>query len=190
VRPDERERGPRALDRDPPRGLDRDLPRGLEREGLRAVDRDGGRPPASSRSPVMSVPRDDGLLEEPSHPARASSYIDPIGFPYGTSLSGSIAELSLATILGMFELERRTGSLQVRGDDGAVVRFELADGVLVGSYANEADVDAVEALRRALQWTQGRFWFRAGAVPANTGVAQSVGSLLLEATRRNDEAIR
>ena len=42
----------------------------------------------------------------------------------------------------------------------------------------------------ALRLTNGHFWFRQVGVEVASGPARSVGSVLLEATRRNDEALR
>ncbi len=108
----------------------------------------------------------------------------------GSSIRGSIGDMSLSTVLAMLEIERRSGRLKVQGDDGSLVAFELEDGSVVGSRVSENDVDAVESLREVLTWKNGRFWFRQNPTDSAIVPPRSVNSLLLEATRQIDEAIR
>lgn len=128
-----------------------------------------------------------GDVHGSGYPSPLASGADGNG---GSSLTGNLGELSLATVLSMFELERRTGALHVRSEDAGLVSFEFVDGVVVGCRMNELEVEAVEALRRALQWSTGRFWFRPGTATPSHAPPRSVGSLLLEATHQNDEAVR
>ena len=109
----------------------------------------------------------------------------------GSSIRGSIGDMSLSTVLAMLEIERRSGRLKVQGDDGSLVAFELEDGSVVGSRVSENDMDAVESLREVLTWKNGRFWFRQKSERViGVATACSVNSLLLEATRQIDEAVR
>jgi hypothetical protein len=105
-------------------------------------------------------------------------------------MRGNLAEVSLPTVLGMLELERRTGLLKVVADDGAIVAATLRDGALVGARVRDLDAEPVEALREALRFKRGHFWFRQAGVEVASGPPRSVGSALLEATRQNDEALR
>ena len=107
-----------------------------------------------------------------------------------SSMRGNLAEVSLPTILGMLELERRTGVLKVCADDGSIVSATLRDGLLVGARVKELETDPLEALREALLFKRGHFWFRQLGVEVAMGPAKSVGAVLLEATRQNDEARR
>ena len=108
----------------------------------------------------------------------------------GSSIRGSIGDMSLSTVLAMLEIERRSGRLKVQADDGALVAFELEDGSVVGSRVSENDSDAVESLREVLTWKNGRFWFRQNPTESMVSPPRSVNSLLLEATRQIDEAVR
>jgi hypothetical protein len=107
-----------------------------------------------------------------------------------SSMRGNLAEVSLPTILGMLELERRTGVLKVCADDGSIVSATLHNGLLVGARVKELETDPLEALREALLFKRGHFWFRQLGVEVAMGPPKSVGSVLLEATRQNDEARR
>jgi hypothetical protein len=66
--------------------------------------------------------------------------------------------------------------------------FELSEGSVVSSRLSENDSDPLQTLRTALCWKQGRFWFRQQAGEPPSFAPRSIGSLLLEATRQNDES--
>jgi len=150
--------------------------------------RDSRIPKARSSEPPRTIhpPRLDesefALGKEPTEDAE--SVIS------GSSIRGSIGDMSLSTVLAMIEIERRSGRLKVQGEDGAIIAFELEDGSVVGSRVSENDVDAVESLREVLTWKNGRFWFRQNPSESQNSPPRSVNSLLLEATRQIDEAVR
>lgn len=139
-------------------------------------------PPRSVHPPRLDDTGDFSLGREPSDEDDPSIS--------GSSIRGSIGDMSLSTVLAMLEIERRSGRLKVQGDDGSLVAFELEDGSVVGSRVSENDVDAVESLREVLTWKNGRFWFRQNPSESQISPPRSVNSLLLEATRQIDEAIR
>lgn len=107
-----------------------------------------------------------------------------------SSMRGNLSEVSLPTVLGMLELERRTGVLKLCADDGALISATLRDGKLVGARVREVETEPLAAIREALRFTRGHFWFRQLGVELASGPPKSVGSVLLEATRQNDEALR
>ena len=139
-------------------------------------------PPRSVNPPRLDDTGDFSLGREPSDEDDASIS--------GSSIRGSIGDMSLSTVLAMLEIERRSGRLKVQADDGALVAFELEEGSVVGSRVSENDVDAVESLREVLTWKNGRFWFRQNPSESQISPPRSVNSLLLEATRQIDEAVR
>jgi hypothetical protein len=106
----------------------------------------------------------------------------------GSSIHGHLSELSLSTVLAMLEIERRTGRLRVATDDGLLASFDIADGSVTHCRLSENDADPLHALRTALRWKNGRFWFRQPAPEAKSCVPRSIGSLLLEASQQNDES--
>lgn len=105
------------------------------------------------------------------------------------SMSGSLGDMSVATLLSMFELEKRTGWLVIEGEQDQV-RFDLLEGSVVSASFNDRVGDPVEVLRLALSWRAGSFSFRHVTVLSGNAAARGVGELLLEASRQNDEAVR
>jgi hypothetical protein len=105
-----------------------------------------------------------------------------------SGMSGMLSEMSLSTVLAMLEIERHSGRLKVATDDGMLASFELSEGSVVSSRLSEIDTDPLQTLRTALCWKQGRFWFRQQPAEAASFAPRSIGSLLLEATRQNDES--
>ena len=105
-----------------------------------------------------------------------------------SGINGYLSDVSLSTVMAMLELERHTGRLKVSTDDGMLASFELSEGSVVSSRLSENDADPLQTLRTALCWKQGRFWFRQQAAEPASFAPRSIGSLLLEATRQNDES--
>ncbi len=134
---------------------------------------------------------EDAFGDEPTTGPRS---VPPDGYesaPYsGSSIHGNLSEMSLPTVLAMLELERRTGLLKVCGDDGSIVTATLRLGSIVGAKRREVDADPVEVVREAMRYRNGHFWFRQSGVEVVSGPPRSVGSVLLEASSRNDEAAR
>jgi hypothetical protein len=153
-----------------------------ERRESRTAKARNSEPPRSVHPPRLDETGDFAVGREPSDDDDASIS--------GSSIRGSIGDMSLSTVLAMLEIERRSGRLKVQGEDGSLVAFELEDGSVVGSRVSENDVDAVESLREVLGWKNGRFWFRQNPSESQVSLPRSVNSLLLEATRQMDEAIR
>jgi len=153
-----------------------------ERRDSRAPKARNSEPPRSVHPPRLDDTGDFSLGREPSEEDDASIS--------GSSIRGSMGDMSLSTVLAMLEIERRSGRLKVQGEDGALVAFELEEGSVVGSRVSESDVDPVESLREVLGWKNGRFWFRQNPSESQISPPRSVNSLLLEATRQMDEAVR
>jgi Domain of unknown function (DUF4388) len=142
----------------------------------------------------------------PSQPPRASQYPEshlaprdrlPLSGRGGdlddsgggaSGIHGNLSEMSLSTVLAMLEIERHTGRLKVATEDGMLASFELTEGSVVSSRLSENDNDPLQTLRTALCWKQGRFWFRQQPAEVLSFPPRSIGSLLLEATRQNDES--
>jgi len=113
----------------------------------------------------------------------------PISRP-GAAFTGDIAQMSVATVLTLLELERRTGHLKVRSDSGSIAILELQHGSLAGATLDDRKVEPTPLIRQTLRWKKGSFTFRSAEVSSPAGSHQTIGGLLLEAMRLEDEARR
>lgn len=107
------------------------------------------------------------------------------------AFSGDVAQISVATVLTLLELERRSGTLKVRGEAGRVAVLELADGKFAAGALDDKPWNSTELLREVLRWKKGSFTFRGSQLLASDSRDdQKIGGLLLEAMRLEDEAGR
>lgn len=100
---------------------------------------------------------------------------------------GDLSNFPLASVLMMLEMERRTGSLEVVSSGGKRAMLVLSTGLFASTDIGGESRPPVEVLREVLSWRSGRFAFRprdAGSLPPPRG---SVGALVLEAMRLEDE---
>jgi DNA-binding response OmpR family regulator len=106
------------------------------------------------------------------------------------AFQGDIAQMSVATVLTLLDLERRTGHLKVRSEAGKVGVLELNEGALAGASLDSKPHDPTQLLREILRWKKGSFSFRGAVVSPPTGARQTIGQLLIEAMRQEDESRR
>jgi DNA-binding response OmpR family regulator len=114
----------------------------------------------------------------------------PASTPQAPVLKGDLAQLSVASLLTMIDMERRTGRLKVRTTGGKTATFDIGGGAIVRSSIDAQDRPAIEALREVLRWKEGRAWFRALEGSPASAEAPSIGAVLIEAIRLEDEAAR
>jgi two-component system, OmpR family, response regulator len=119
---------------------------------------------------------------------------DGEGSPSSTSLDaairGDLSAFPLASLLMMFEMERRSGLVDVVAMSGKRASLTLTDGLFASTEVAGAPRPAIEVLREVLSWRAGRFSFHpreSGTLPAPRA---SVGALVLEAMRLEDEEKR
>ncbi|MEP7052488.1 MAG: response regulator [Pseudomonadota bacterium] len=108
----------------------------------------------------------------------------------GAAFEGDVAQMSVATVLTLLELERRSGHLNVRSDAGRVALLQLNEGALTGATLDDKPAEPALVLRETLRWKKGRFTFRSAEVVALGGPRQTIGGLLIEAMRLEDESRR
>ena len=109
----------------------------------------------------------------------------------GAAFQGDIGQMSVATVLTLLELERRSGLLRVRNDTQKVVMLLVNEGLLAGATVDGAPDDVTKVLRETLRWKRGNFSFNAEiGVGANSGIRLPIGSLLIECMRQEDESRR
>jgi len=107
-------------------------------------------------------------------------------------VSGTIEDISLATLLVMLEMERKHGLLIVTHcHTGERCRLFLRDGRIVGAVLDDCIAPRhAELIYHALGWSRGTFEFKAVPVEMRDEVGASTTQLLMEASRRLDEATR
>jgi len=109
------------------------------------------------------------------------------------ALEGALGEISLATVLSIFDLERRSGILTLyRGPRlDTLGQVLVREGRVVGAWVwTRRPLSGREAFRELLDWREGRFGFRPGVVEAEDQLGGSTAHLLLEAARCFDEGGR
>ncbi|MBK8937681.1 MAG: response regulator [Polyangiaceae bacterium] len=107
--------------------------------------------------------------------------------PTSAAMLGDLAQMSVGTLLTLLDLERRSGVLELKcGDEKALIR--IASGSVVSTTLSGVDVPALDALRRAMSWTSGKFSFSPSeqAAPGGDG-GSPINALLMEAARLEDE---
>jgi hypothetical protein len=150
--------------------------------------RDSHYPGAASQPPLRNLSPSQFPDSHLAPRSSRSGDMDEIEANENAAINGFLSEVSLSTVMAMLEIERHTGRLKVATDDGMLASFELSEGSVVSSRLSENDADPLQTLRTALCWKQGRFWFRQQPAEAPSFPPRSIGSLLLEATRQNDES--
>jgi hypothetical protein len=106
------------------------------------------------------------------------------------ALRGDLAQMSITTVLTVLEMERRTGELSVEQQDGVKAQFLLQDGSLASVSLGGKLADAAQAVCQVIGWKAGRFWFTPRSTAKTSAIGQSIGMLLLEAARLEDEGGR
>jgi CheY-like chemotaxis protein len=100
------------------------------------------------------------------------------------AIVGSIASVSVSTLLSIFEVERRSGLFDVESAD-VRARLHLARGLVTEARLSSVEAAPIEAVRAMLALTEGRFTFtpeRQTAAQGTRGVA--IGVLLATAEQR------
>jgi CheY-like chemotaxis protein len=117
--------------------------------------------------------------------ARRDSFLS-IPANEGTAIEGDLGQMSIATVLTVLEMERRTGIFEVVSKKRRA-QLEIAAGYIVFGTVGGTKVSALAALRTMLGWNVGRFSF-APLPPRDAPPSQkSIGAFLIEAVRLEDE---
>lgn len=106
--------------------------------------------------------------------------------PGASGLRGSLVDISLGTLLSLFEFERKSGSLVLlRGTDTA--RVVVAEGRIIEVDASSGTGTPRDRVMRLLDWRDGQFEFSPAAVGGRDELGISISALLLEHARLSDE---
>ena len=114
------------------------------------------------------------------------------GLARGRGLTGGVDGISIAFVLLLLEMERKSGLLILRdAGTGERCRVFVRDGQVVGARMDDvATLRDTELVCHVLRWSGGSFEFKAMAVEMRDRVRATTTELLLEVTRRLDEAER
>ena len=100
---------------------------------------------------------------------------------------GDLSNFPLASVLMMLEMERRTGTLEVVSGSNTRALLVLSSGLFASTELRGVAHPAIDVLREALSWRTGRFAFRPREVKSLPPPRGSVGALVLEVMRLEDE---
>jgi len=103
------------------------------------------------------------------------------------ALRGDLSLFPLASILMMFELERRSGTVDVIAASGSRALMIVNEGLFATTEIGGVAKPAVEVLREVLSWRAGTFAFTPRDATHLPAPRASVGALVLEAMRLEDE---
>lgn len=103
------------------------------------------------------------------------------------AIRGDLSAFPLASMLMMFEMERRSGLIEVTSGSGKKATIAMNTGLFASTEIGGQPKPAIQCLREVLSWRTGRFSFatkESGSLPA---ARASIGALVLEAMRLEDE---
>jgi two-component system, OmpR family, response regulator len=104
------------------------------------------------------------------------------------AIEGDLSQMSIATVLTVLEMERRSGIFEVVSKKRRA-QLDIASGSILHGTVGGTRVSALGALRTMLSWKVGRFAFSPAprSVPSEK---KSIAAYLLEASRLEDESAR
>lgn len=102
----------------------------------------------------------------------------------GEALRGSLEQMSVATVLSLLELERRTGQLRVT-NGGTDATLELVGGLATTSTLRGVPTPLLATVRELLNWNKGVVSFYVGKDAPIPDKTRPIGALLMEAAQLN-----
>ena len=124
---------------------------------------------------------DDELVIRVSRVAVPGAQVTP-------ALRGNLQDVGIATLLSLFEFERKSGVLLLLRA-GELLRVFLADGSIQKVEGGDLGSSSTTRVMRIFDWQHGRFEFTSCPVAVVNEVGSSTTSLLLEHARRRDEGL-
>ena len=102
----------------------------------------------------------------------------------GEALRGSLEQMSVATVMSLLELERRTGQLRVT-NGGAEATIDLIRGFAITSTLRGISTPLLATVRELLNWNKGLVSFYVGKDAPDPDKKRPIGALLMEAVQLN-----
>lgn len=106
--------------------------------------------------------------------------------PSDAAMVGDLAQMSIATVLTLLDMERRSGNLEISNKTDKAL-LDIVSGAIASATLNGEKRDPLELLRALLTWNVGRFAFRPDEAEMAAAQDQSINALLMEAVRLEDE---
>ena len=108
--------------------------------------------------------------------------------PSGAAMTGDLGQMSVATLLTLLDLERRSGRLELKKEGRRAVLVVLS-GNVISTTLDETPSSPLQTLRTTLNWDAGKFTFIPSTEPATSEFEHTpINALLMEAARLEDEA--
>ena len=106
--------------------------------------------------------------------------------PTEAAMQGDLAQMSVATVLTLLDMERRSGKLEVSSKEQKAV-LSITSGAIGSATLGGDTREPLELLRTLLTWNVGRFAFHPDSSEAAPPREASINALLMEAVRLEDE---
>jgi two-component system, OmpR family, response regulator len=106
-----------------------------------------------------------------------------------TAIEGDLSQMSIATVLTVLEMEQRSGIFEVMSKKRQA-SLDIVRGHVIQGTVGGTKISALGAMRAILAWNVGRFLFRPTTARELPPSQKSLGALLIEALRLEDEAAR
>jgi CheY-like chemotaxis protein len=148
---------------------------------------------AAGADVVLARPmgNDDVVAQVEALVSMARRYEDneapPSSSSHAAAIRGDLSMFPLASVLMMFEMERRSGTVDVVASGGTRAKLTIAHGLFALTEIDGVDKPAIEVLRQILSWRAGHFAFQSRDPDVMPPPRESVGALVLEAMRLEDE---
>lgn len=107
--------------------------------------------------------------------------------PPQAAMFGDLAQMSVGTLLTLLDLERRSGTLELKNAK-TKAQIRIVNGGVVATTIDGADVPPLETIRKAMVWNEGKFSFTPSEERTSVTDATPINALLMEAARLEDEA--
>jgi two-component system, OmpR family, response regulator len=120
---------------------------------------------------------------------RRDSLISIPAAPNASAIEGDLSQMSIATVLTILEMERRTGIFEVVSKKRRAT-LDIVAGYIIHGVVGGTKVSALAAMRTMLGWNVGRFSFTPTAPRDAPPTQKSIGAFLIEAMRLEDESAR
>lgn len=102
------------------------------------------------------------------------------------AMVGDLSQVSIATVLTLLDMERRSGRLEVTSGSEKAMFVVSSGNITQAKHAGEVR-EPLDLIRAVLAWKKGRFTFKPDAEDAGHMQNSSINALLMEAVRLEDE---